>query len=81
MEAAAVIESFDKIEDGPASLGPGFERGAIDKFQFEGAPEGFHGSVVITAGFAAHRGLGLSVGQSLAEIRAGVLAAAIGVKD
>jgi len=81
MEALAVIESLDEVEDCQPSLGSSFETAPVDEFQFERAPEGFHGSVVITAGFAAHGGLGLSVGQGLAKIRAGVLAAAIGVKD
>jgi len=40
MEAASVIKSFDKIEDGQASLLAGFEAAAIDEFQFESAPEG-----------------------------------------
>src|SRR3981189_2910883 len=81
MEAAPVIKGLDKIEDGQASLVPGFETAAVDELQFEGAPEGFHGGVVITAGFAAHRGLGLSLGQGLSKIRASVLAAAIGVEN
>ena len=40
MEAAPVIKGFDKIEDGLASLGPGFKAAPVDEFEFEGAPEG-----------------------------------------
>ena len=58
-----------------------FEAAAINQFLFEGAPEGFHGGVVIAAGFAAHGGEGLAMSQSVAEISAGVLAAAVGVED
>ena len=54
MEALAVVERFDEVEDCQASLGPSFEAAPVDEFLFEGAPEGFHGGVVIAAGFAAH---------------------------
>ena len=54
MEALAVIKSFDEVEDGQASLGSGFEVAPVDKLQFERAPKGFHGGVVVAAGFAAH---------------------------
>src|SRR3954453_5659525 len=81
MEALAVIESFDKVEDRLARLGPSFEAAAVDQFLFERAPEGFHGGVVIAASFAAHRGEGFCVGQGTAKISAGVLAATVGVED
>ena len=75
MEPSPIIERFDKVEDGLASFGASFEAAAIDQFLFEGAPEGFHGSVVIAAGFAAHGREGFGVGQGLAKINAGVLLA------
>src|SRR2546423_11982866 len=81
MEALAVIESLDEVEDCQTSLGSGFEAAPVDEFQFEGAPEGFHGGVVVAAGFTAHGGQGLALSQGVTEIGAGVLAAAIGMKD
>ena len=64
----------------PASLRV-LKRAPIDQFLFEGAPEGLHGGVVIAAGFATHGREGLALRQSVAEISAGVLAAAVGVED
>src|SRR6185369_14800023 len=62
MEAGAIIKGFDKIEEGQPGLGAGLEVTAIDEFLFEGAPEGFHGGVVIAAGGAAHGGEGAREG-------------------
>lgn len=53
MEALAVVESFDEVEDSPASFGPGFEASSVDEFMFESAPKRFHGGVVIAIGFTA----------------------------
>ena len=80
MEALAVIESFDEVEDCQASLGSGFKTAAINELQLERAPEGFHGGVVVAAGFAAHRRQGLGLRQRVAVIGTGVLAAAVGMK-
>src|ERR1044072_3606424 len=80
MSALAVIEGLDVIEDLHASLGAGVEEMAIDELQFEGAPEAFHGGVVIAVASAAHGGDQAGVTQSLAIIGAGVLDAAIGMK-
>ena len=55
-EALAVVKRFDVIKDCLASLGSGFEVAAIDQFLFEGAPEGFHGGIVVAVAFAAHGG-------------------------
>jgi len=81
VESAAVIEGFDKIEDGLASLGASLEVVAIDQFLFEGAPERFHGGIVIGAGFAAHGREALALRQGFTEVRAGVLATAVRMKD
>ena len=45
MKSDAVIEGFDVIEDGGASLGQGVEAMMIDQFVFETAKEGFNKSV------------------------------------
>jgi hypothetical protein len=81
MEALAVIESLDEVKDGLASLDPSLEAAPVDEFLFKGAPEGFHGGVVIAAGFTAPGGEGLALSQRVAKSSAGVLAAAVGMKD
>src|ERR1017187_10203787 len=81
METAPVIEGLDEVEDGLARFAASFEGTPIDQFLFERAPEGFHGGIVIAAGFATHGGEGLALRQSVAEVSAGVLAAAVGVED
>src|SRR6476661_9517229 len=80
MSALAVIEGFDVIEDLHASLSAGVEATAIDQLQFEGAPEAFHGGVVIAVASAAHGGDQAGVTLSLAIIAAGVLDATIGME-
>ena len=79
MDASAIIKRFDKIENSQASFGSGFEGAAINEFLFKGAPEGFHGGVVVTVSLAAHRGENTLLSQGMAKLRAGVLAAAIGI--
>ena len=54
MESGAVVEGFDVIEDGGASLGVGGEALMIDQFVFEGAKEGFDEGVIVAVAFAAH---------------------------
>src|SRR4051812_28346467 len=54
VSALAIVEGFDVIEDFGASLAVGSEVAAIDQFEFESAPEAFHGGVVVAVGFAAH---------------------------
>lgn len=81
MEALAVVKHFDKIEDGLAGLGPGCEMAAVDELLFEGAPEGFHGGIVITVGFAAHGSDGLSVLEGVAVVETGILDTAIRMKN
>ena len=81
MEAAPVIESFDEVEDGLPSFSTSFEGSSIDEFLFESTPEGLHGGIVITTGFAAHGREALALSQGLTELSTGILAAAIGVQD
>src|SRR5438045_8641121 len=54
VESGAVVEGFDVIEDGGASLGVGGEALMIDQFVFEGAKEGFDEGVIVAVAFAAH---------------------------
>ena len=50
VESGAVIEGFDVIEDGGASLGAGGEAVMIDQFVFEAAKEGLDEGVIVAVG-------------------------------
>ena len=56
MKSDAVIEGFDVIEDGGASLGEVAEAVVIDQFIFETAKEGLDKSVIVAVAFPTHRG-------------------------
>ena len=45
--ALAIVEGFDVIEDLALGLGTGIERAAISQLEFEGAPEAFHGGIIV----------------------------------
>ena len=75
-----VVKHFDKIKDGLASLGSGFEVAAIDEFVFEGAPERFHSGIIVAVTFAAHGSDGLGLLECVAVVVTGVLDAAVGMK-
>src|SRR5881628_2262084 len=81
MGALAIVESFDVIEDFSSSLGASAETAAVNQLQFKGAPEAFHGGVVITVAAATHGGDQASLTERLAKIAAGVLDAAIGMEQ
>ena len=69
MGALAIVEAFNVIKDLSARLGAGSEIVAVNEFQFEGAPEAFHGGVVITVAFATHRGNQAGLAQRTAGAR------------
>src|ERR1035438_10131789 len=73
VETASVIEGFDEVEDGLARFAASLEGAPIDQFLFEGAPEGFHGGIVIAVAPTTHGGEGLALRQSVAEVSACVL--------
>ena len=56
MTALAVIEDFDVVEDFGSGEGSAGELASVDQFQFEGAPEAFHCSVVVAITPSAHGG-------------------------
>ena len=58
MGALAIVEDFDVIEDLGAGLVAGGEILSVNGFYFKGAPEAFHGGVVVAVGFAASRSAG-----------------------
>lgn len=73
VEALAVVEGFAVIKEGASRLAMGGEDLSIDQFEFEGAPEAFHGGIIVArpAGrphrFARPQGIpaaGLSVHDS-----------------
>ena len=81
MKALGIIETFDVIEDGGAGFLVCGELPAIDQFPFEGAPEAFHGGIIVAIALAAHGGDEARPGQGVAIIGGGVLDSAIGVAE
>ena len=81
MGALAIVEGFDVIEDLAVSLGAGIKATAIDQFEFEGAPEAFHGGVIIAVAAATHGGDQAGLTEGLTIIATGVLDAAIGMEE
>ncbi len=81
MQSGAVIEGFDVIEDGSASLGMGGEALVIDQFVFEAAPERLDKGVIVAVTGAAHGSEQTMLSQDLAISDAGELTAPIGVDD
>ena len=72
MEALAVVEDFDEIEEFNLGLLAGVKGGAIDQFPFQGAPEAFHGGIVIAVARPAHGRHHACLLQGLPESTAGV---------
>ena len=54
MESDAVIEDFDIVEDGSASLGDCSEAVKIDQFVFEAAKEAFDKGIIVAVAFSTH---------------------------
>ena len=81
MKALGIIETFDVIEDGGLGLLVSGECPAMDQFPFDGAPEAFHGGVVVAIALAAHSGDEAGPGQGMAVISGGILDPAIGVAE
>ena len=54
VESGAVIEGFDVVEDGSASLGDCGEAVMIDQFVFEAAKEAFDKGIVVAIAFSTH---------------------------
>ena len=81
MAALAVVEDFDEVEDFGPGVSVAGEPAAVDQLQFEGAPEAFHGGVVVAVAPAAHGGDQAGRLQCRPEVAGGVLDAAVGVED
>ena len=81
MKALGIIETFDVIEDGGAGFLVGDKLPTIDQFPFEGAPETFHGGVVVAIALAAHGGDEARPGEGVAISSGGILDPAIGVAE
>jgi hypothetical protein len=52
VQAPAIVKHFNEIEDGLARFVSGYEVAAVNEFLFEGAPERFHGGVVVAISWA-----------------------------
>src|SRR5581483_4570761 len=79
VQPLTVVEALDVIEDLASRLAAGGELSAVNQFQFEGAPEAFHGGVVVAVALAAHRGHQAGPAQCLTVLLAGVLDAPVGM--
>ena len=77
MKSLAIVKDLDVIEDLGSGVGSGGEVEAVDQLQFEGAPEAFHGGIVITVAAATHGGEEAGLSECLTIIGTGVLDAAI----
>jgi hypothetical protein len=79
--ALAIVEAFDVIE----YMGFGFTAGekftSVNELQFQRAPEALHRGVVVAIAPAAHGSDEARVLEGVAVLSAGVLNAAIGVKE
>ena len=56
MESGAIIEGFDVVEDGSASLGESGEAVMIDQFVFEAAKEAFDKGIIVAIALSTHGG-------------------------
>ncbi len=81
VEALAIVAGLNVIKDGGLGLGVRGEVTSVDEFDFEGAPEAFHGGVVVAVALPAHGRKELGLGQSGSKISGGVLDTAIGVEE
>jgi len=79
VEPHPVVKDFDPVEDGSVGLGPRGEVPTMDQFAFQGAPEAFHGGVVVTVGAAVHAANRSGLGQRLPVSLTSVLNAPVGV--
>ena len=80
MTALAVIEDFNVVEDFGSGVGSAGELASVDQFQFEGAPEAFHGSVVVAVTASAHGGDQTGRLQGCPKVPGGVLNTPVGVE-
>ena len=81
MESGAVIEGFDVVEDGSASLGEGSEAMVIDQFVFEAAKEAFDKGIVVAVPLSTHRSGQAMLAEQLSVSGAGELGSAIGMDN
>src|ERR1019366_3275206 len=81
MGAVTIVKAFDVIKDLGACLVAGDEVAAVNQFQLAGAPEAFHGGVVVAVAFAAHGGHQACLTEGTSVIGAGVLDTPIGMKQ
>ena len=81
MESGAVIEGFDVVEDGSASLGECGEAVMIDQFIFEAAKEALDKSIVVAVSPSTHRSGQTVLTEQLSVSGTGELGSAIGVDD
>ena len=79
--ALAVVEDFDEVEECGLGLSACGEGGPVDQLEFEGAPEAFHGGVVVAVAPTTHGGDEAGGLECRPEVACRVLDAPVGVKD
>ena len=79
MHSLSIVPYDDPFEDGILGLLFGFEGSLEHQFIFQAGPEALDDGVVPAVAHAAHAALDVEFGQFVLVLRAGVLAAAIGV--
>jgi len=81
VKSDAVIEGFNVVEDGSASLGDRGEAVMIDQFVFEAAKEALDKGIVVAVSLSTHRSGQVMLAEQLSVTGTGELGSAIGVDD
>ena len=79
--ALPIVEGSDVVEERGAGLGVVREVAAVDQFEFEGAPEAFHGGDAVAVAATAHGGNQVGASQVGAEVAGGVSDAPVGTEQ
>src|SRR5271170_6353088 len=72
---------MDVVVDGGVGVGQIREGLLVDEFGFEGAPEGFHGGIVVAVAACAHAGSEVMLLEESLKGVAGILGSLIGVME
>ena len=76
-----VVPAFDKLEDGHARVGLGFETAAVEQFAFEGGEKALAHRVVEAVADRTHRGPHAGLVAAFAEGDGSVLATLVRMMD
>lgn len=79
--SVAVVEDFDEVKQIGSGLFAGGENAAVDQLELEGAPEAFHGRVIVAVASAVHGRDEPGGLKRSPEVGCGILDTAIGMED